>query len=242
MQKSGIHGLPFHPGRFTRIVYCDSFKSGNVEKEERSINREILPVCRSKEEAERYYDRISKVYDYLAGTFERKYAEMALQRLSIKKGETLLEIGFGPGHSLKRMAESVGDEGRVYGVDISSGMVEVARRRLAKAGLTDRVELYRGDAAVLPYNAGMFDAVFMSFTLELFDTPDIPDILEEIKRVLKPGGRIGVAAMSREDERSLLLRLYERAHMKWPDYVDCRPIYVEQSIVAAGYGIRHKEK
>ena len=202
----------------------------------------ILPVPRSKEQAKQFYDRISRVYDYLTGAFERKYAEMAVERLSVEEGETVLEIGFGPGHCLKRLARSVGKTGKAYGVDLSSGMLEVTRRRLDKAQLMDRVELYCGDAASLPYGDNTFDAAFMSFTLELFDTPEIPRLLEEVKRVLKPRGRIGVVSMSKESGESLLLRLYEWSHKKWPKYVDCRPIYVEQSLRNAGYEITKKEK
>jgi ubiquinone/menaquinone biosynthesis C-methylase UbiE len=212
-------------------------------KEEKRLKAPgILRVPRTKEEAKRFYDRISKVYDYLTGAFERKYAERAIERLSVEEGEAVLEIGFGSGRCLKRIAESVGKTGKVYGVDISSGMLEVTRRRLDKARLMDRVELYCGDAASLPYGDCTFDAVFMSFTLELFDTPDIPKLLGEVKRVLKPRGRIGIAGMSKENGESLLLRLYEWAHRRWPKYVDCRPIYVERFLRDAGYEIRKKEK
>jgi len=86
----------------------------------------ILPVLRTKKEAKRTYDRISRYYDYLAGPFERKYAEMALEHLSIGKGETVLEIGFGTGHCLKRIVESVGPKGITYGLDISTGMMEMS--------------------------------------------------------------------------------------------------------------------
>ncbi len=121
-------------------------------------------------------------------------------------------------------------------------MLEVSRRRLERAGLLDRVELQCGDAEKLPYEDSKFDAVFMSFTLELFDTPEIPKVLGEIKRVLRRDGRLGVVSMSREDGDSMLLRLYEWMHERFPRYIDCRPIYVEQSIESAGFRIRYRER
>ncbi len=207
-----------------------------------SQNHKVLRVDRSKAQAKKAYDKISRFYDYFAGVFEKKYRNRALELLDIKKGEIVLEIGFGTGHCLKKMAELVGEEGKVYGIDISSGMLDVSRQRLEKAGLLDMVELYCGDASKLPYEDNKFDAVFMSFTLELFDTPEIPKILNEIKRVLKPNGRLGVVSMSKKDGDSILLKLYEWMHKKFPQYVDCRPIYVEQSIREAGFEIKYKEK
>ena len=160
------------------------------------MDSKVSRVCRTQEEAKKLYDRISRFYDLFAFP-EGKYRDRVLELLSIKTGETVLEIGFGTGHALVKMAELVGEEGKVYAVDISSGMTEVSKRRLRKAGLLDRVELYCGDASKLPYEDNKFDAVFMSFTLELFDTPEIPKVLGEVKRVLKPGGRFGVVSMSK---------------------------------------------
>lgn len=213
-----------------------------MAQEEKSPGSAILPVRRSKAEAKQFYDRVSKLYGCVAGAFERKYAEMALERLSIQEGESVLEIGFGSGHCLNRIAQSVGNKGKAYGIDISSGMLQVTKRRLEKAQTIHRVELCCGDATKLPYDDNTFDAVFMSFTLELFDTPEIPKALEEIKRVLKPNGRLGVVSMSRSYGEPTMLRIYEWAHKKWPKYVDCRPIYVEGSLRDAGYNIQSKEK
>ena len=213
-----------------------------MNEKDTSKASDVLPVPRTKEEAKRLYDRISRVYDLFTWAFERKYANMALSHLSIKEGEAVLEIGFGTGHCLKRIAQSVGKSGKAYGIDISSGMLEVAKRRLEKTGLMDRVELFLGDAATLPYGDNTFDAVFMSFTLELFNTPEIPTVLIEIKRVLKPNGRLGVVSMSRENGQSAMLRLYEWVHRKWPKYVDCRPIYLEVSLREVGFNICKKEK
>ena len=213
-----------------------------MKQEGRSKASAILPVPRSKEEAKRFYDRISRFYSCLTAPFERKHAQRALELLSIKQGESVLEIGFGPGHCLQLIAEQAGPMGKACGIDISPGMLEVARRRLEKAGLFNRTELHCGDAATLPYRSNSFDAVFMSFTLELFDTPEIPPVLAEVKRVLKPGGRLGVVSISRENGESIPLRVYEWAHRKWPKYIDCRPIYVEGSLTDAGYEIGTREK
>jgi len=202
----------------------------------------VLRVTRTKAQSKESYDRMSPFYDYFAGPFEQKYRNLALKRLNITRGETVLEIGFGTGNCLKQIAEAVGDEGRVFGVDISSGMLATSKRRLEKAGLWNRVELTCDDAMKMPYTDNKFDAVFSSFTLELFDSPDIPQVLAEIRRVLRPNGRVGIISMSKEDGASPLLKLYEWLHQKLPQYVDCRPIYVEQSIKDAGFGIQHKER
>ena len=111
----------------------------------------------------------------------------------------------------------------------------------AKKGIADKVELMCGDALTMPYEKEKFDAVFMSFSLELFDTPEIPKVLGEIKRVLKPEGRLVVVSMSKDGKNTLMLKLYEWAHEKFPEYADCRPIYPEKFLSEAGFLIKHKE-
>ena len=86
----------------------------------------------------------------------------------------------------------MGDTGHVVGLDISPGMREVATERLAHAGLAGRVDLQVGDGSSLAFADDSFDAVFLSFTLELFDTPELGVVLGECRRVLRPGGRFGL--------------------------------------------------
>ncbi|MFC1870987.1 class I SAM-dependent methyltransferase [Chloroflexota bacterium] len=197
--------------------------------------KDISRVHRTKEEAKKFYDHISGSYDWLGGIFERRLAEKALNYLKIQNGETVLEIGFGTGYCLQRIAMLVGNSGKVYGIDISEGMAHRARERLNKASLLDRVELCRGDAAKLPFDDETFDAVFVSFTLELFDSPEISEVLGEVRRVLKPSGRLGVVSLSKTNVDSPPVRIYEWIHSKWPQYVDYRPIYLDKAVQKASY-------
>ena len=167
---------------------------------------------------------------------------MALDRLAVVEGETVLEIGFGTGQCLRQIAELVGPTGRVGGVDISPEMLEKTRKRLDGAGLENRAELYCGDATSLPFNEATFDAVFLSFTLEVLDTPEIPVALAEINKVLKPGGRLGIVDMSKENGKSVFVRVYEWLHKRCPRYVGSRPIYAGQCLIDAGYQIKSKER
>ncbi len=142
-----------------------------------------------------------------------------------------------PGHCLAILAKAAGHEGRVYGIDLSNEMLQRAQENVEKEGLGERVELVCGDAADLPYAPASMDAVFMSFVLELFDTPEIPKVLGECKRVLRRGGRIVVVGMSKEGPGGLLLRILEWTHRNLPHLVDCRPIFVRHALEASGFVI-----
>jgi ubiquinone/menaquinone biosynthesis C-methylase UbiE len=193
-------------------------------------------ITRTREQARGSYDFISGFYDLAIAPFETRYSEMALRELRVKKGETVLEIGTGTGRALASIAAMAGEGGRACGIDISPRMCAIARRRLEKAGL--KAELVCADAVSLPYPERTFDAVFSSFTLELFDTPDIGKVLGEALRVLKPGGRIVLISLSKESPEPILSRAYMLFHRLLPAVFDCRPIYVEKAVRDAGFTIK----
>ena len=99
--------------------------------------------------------------------------------------------------------------GQVHGVDLSWGMMAVARRRVQSAALRN-VTLTIGDARVLCFRSSVFDAVFMSFTLELFEEA-IPNVLAEVRRVLRVGGRVGIVAMADSGQTNAMIDLYRMA-------------------------------
>ena len=195
-------------------------------------------ILRVKGDIKATYAKLSKIYAAFEGRFERKLGERGLELLDIREGEAVLEIGFGTGCSSVEIARSVGERGKAYGIDVTPEMVALAKERMEKEGLSERVELYEGDAREMPYENNQFDAVYMAATLELFDTPDIPKVLTEIKKVLKPTGRLGIISIPKEGhEDTRILRFYEWIHRTFPKYASCRPIYVEDSIRDAGFKI-----
>jgi len=116
-------------------------------------------------------------------------------------------------------------------------MLESSQKLVREKGLDGRVELVCGDALQMPYDSGTIDGVFTAFTLELFDTPEIPQVLAECRRILKPGGRLVVISMSRVDPGGLMTEIFEWTHRHFPNYLDCRPILTRRAVEDAGFRI-----
>jgi demethylmenaquinone methyltransferase/2-methoxy-6-polyprenyl-1,4-benzoquinol methylase len=210
----------------------------NNQKQDHSV----LRVLRTRDEARAFYNKIARVYDFLSESTEEPMRKFGLDQLDVRDGERVLEIGFGTGTSLVELARMVGPHGKVLGVDIADQMLDVARQKLREKLLEDRVELICGDATTLPYLSDSVDAIFTSFTLELFDTPEIPVVLAECKRVLRPGARLVVVSMSKEGENGAIVHMFEWTHKHFPNFLDCRPIFVQRAVQAAGFQIESAER
>ncbi len=198
---------------------------------------DVLRVLQSKSETKAYYNKIAKYYDLLAEHSEQPMRDKGLQMLAAQSGEHILEIGFGTGHCLVEIAQAVEPGGKAYGIDISEAMLERSRELIDKAGLTDRVEMTCGDVEHLPQPDNTLDGIFTSFTLELIDTPDLPKVLSECRRVLKPGGRLVVVALSKVGKAGLVMKAYEWSHKHFPNLMDCRPIYAGRALEAANFHV-----
>ena len=115
----------------------------------------------------------------------------------IKAGITsglALELGPGPGYlGLEWLKKTTGTY--LKGLDISENMIEIATQNAREYGFRDRVEYVRGDACEMPFEDAFFDAVFSNGSLHEWARPD--EIINEIGRVLKPGGRYCITDMKR---------------------------------------------
>jgi demethylmenaquinone methyltransferase/2-methoxy-6-polyprenyl-1,4-benzoquinol methylase len=207
------------------------------QREPGETQDDLLRVCRTKRETRAFYNAIAGVYDTLVNRTEAPVRQEGLDMLGVSRGERVLEIGFGTGRTLARLADAVGLEGHVHGVDLSDNMVRLTRDLLRKHDVFERAGLTCADAEHLPLASACVDAMFMSFVLELFDTPAIPAVLSECRRALRANGRIAVVAVSKQEREGLVLRVFEWTHRHFPNLVDCRPIYARRALETAGFRI-----
>lgn len=207
---------------------------GGRDKTKARDGGEILRVFQTRKETRAFYDRISRFYDLMAERSERPLRSAGMKKLVPAPGERILEIGCGTGHCLAALSAAVAPCGRVLGIDLSTEMLKTSRAYLLRKGRSGPVDLVCTDAVRLPFPDSIVDAVLMSFTLELFDTPDIPQLLGECLRILRPGGRIVVVGMSKEGKAGLR-RAFEWTHRHFPKILDCRPIFVRRALEVAGF-------
>ncbi len=132
---------------------------------------------------------------------ERRYTGLAEQECCLscggaidlsqpQSGETCVDLGCGKGTDLIRLREAVGDQGSVYGIDISDGMLAKARKNIEKFGYTN-VHLVRSELEKLQLESGVANLVISNCTIN--HASNKRAVWSEIKRVLKKGGRFVVS-------------------------------------------------
>lgn len=111
-----------------------------------------------------------------------------LKLVNVQDGWTMLDVGCGGGFTIRRLLKRSKDA-QVYGIDISEESVTKARQVNAEV-LDKQVYVTQGSAEQLPYNDEMFDLVTAVETVYFW--PNLPDCLQEVRRVLKPGGKFAI--------------------------------------------------
>lgn len=112
----------------------------------------------------------------------RDLLDSCVDAVAARPGERVVDVGFGGGYALDRLAPLVRPE-RAVGVEVSDAMIAVVRERAGGSH-----DLHRADAAALPFPDGSFDAVLCVNTIYFWPEPD--RVLREMHRVLRPGGRL----------------------------------------------------
>jgi len=144
----------------------------------------------SKEERVHHvFEKISDQYDTMNSVISfqlhKKWRADTMKKMSVKQGDKALDVCCGTADWTIALAEAVGEEGKVCGLDFSKNMLKVGEEKVEKQGLTN-VELIHGNAMELPYEDNSFDYVTIGFGLR--NVPDYLTVLKEMNRVLKPGG------------------------------------------------------
>jgi len=129
------------------------------------------------------YGKLASVYDWTFGPTLHPGRLRAIQRMGLRPGDHILEVGVGTGIN----ASLYPRECTVTGVDFSSSMLEKARDRIARKGMTN-VRLLEMDAAALKFADDSFDVVYASYVISV--VPDPVQVAAEMRRVCRPGGRI----------------------------------------------------
>ena len=141
----------------------------------------------------RMFDRVASHYDTLNGVMtaglHHRWRERAADRAGLGPGESALDVCCGTGDLAFELAGRVAPGGRVVGCDFSEPMLDLARDKAAARG-AEGVRFEWADALELPYDGERFDAVTVGFGVR--NVEDLPAALRELRRVLRPGGRLGV--------------------------------------------------
>ena len=132
---------------------------------------------------ERVYEKLSKVYDLIFGPTLHPGRLVAIERMGIKPGDRILEVGVGTGINTSLYPRKC----HMTGVDLSRSMLEKARERVAREGLRN-VRLLEMDAQNLTFADGSFDIVYAPYLVSV--VPDPVQVAREMRRVCRPGGKI----------------------------------------------------
>ena len=148
------------------------------------------------------YEKLASVYDVIFGPTLHPGRLVAIERMAIKPGDRVLEVGVGTGINTSLYPSGC----HVTGIDLSSSMLEKARERVAREGLTN-VRLMEMDAANMTFADDGFDIVYAPYLVSV--VPDPVQVVREMRRVCRPGGRIIILNHFRSANR--VLSYMERA-------------------------------
>lgn len=162
-----------------------------------------------REQVEHMFDTISPKYDLLNRLFslgiDQGWRRKVIRYVAKEPVERLLDVATGTADLAILAAKKVK---HVTGVDISEGMLEIGRKKVAERKLGDRITLQHADSAALPFPDASFDAITVAYGVRNFE--DLERGIREMVRVLKPNGRLFVLEFSKPQKTPMkqLFRFY----------------------------------
>lgn len=149
-----------------------------------------------KEQVAQMFDNISARYDFLnhllSMGIDKGWRRKVVKIVRQSNPSVILDIATGTGDLAIALSKIEGTQ--ITGCDISAGMLKVGEEKVAKKGLSNRIKLQLGDSENLPFEDNSFDAITVAFGVRNFE--NLEKGLEEIYRVVKPGGRVVVLEFS----------------------------------------------
>lgn len=150
-----------------------------------------------KEQVAEMFDNISEKYDFLNHFFsmgiDKRWRKKAIKSLVDISPKRILDVATGTGDFAIEALKLSPD--KIVGIDISEGMLEVGRKKIKERRLEENIEFKKADSEALPFSDNQFDAVTVGFGVRNFQ--NLQRGLDEIYRVLKPGGKLVVLEFSK---------------------------------------------
>ncbi|HUH35980.1 MAG TPA: bifunctional demethylmenaquinone methyltransferase/2-methoxy-6-polyprenyl-1,4-benzoquinol methylase UbiE [Moheibacter sp.] len=152
-----------------------------------------------KEQVEQMFDNISEKYDLLnrilSMGIDVQWRKKVVKSVQRSKPQRILDIATGTGDLAIQMAKAT--DAKITGFDLSAGMLEVGKKKIAKENLSERIEMIQGDAEKMPFDNDVFDVITVAFGVRNFEHLNVG--LAEIHRVLKPGGKFIILEFSQPE-------------------------------------------
>ncbi|MCK6547139.1 methyltransferase domain-containing protein [Myxococcota bacterium] len=195
------------------------------------MNAPVLPAHIPQHEIPGVYARIAPIYDVWAHLTERKARDACLTAAAVRDGEHVLEVAVGTGLAFRELVRR-NPSGRTVGIDLTEAMLERARSKVA--GLPGDHALCVGDATNLDLPDASFDVVVNNYMFDLLPEERFDHVVAELRRVLRPGGRVVLVNMTRGE--SVHTRLWEQVYRLSPALLGgCRGVELAPVVSRAGF-------
>ena len=178
------------------------------------------------------YSRVAGLYDLWARLTESNARDRCLELAAIEDGEDVLEVAVGTGLAFERIL-NVNPTGWNEGIDLTEAMLERARKKAAQSG-TDNYHLELGDAYDLDFPKDSFDVLINNYMFDLIPQQDFHLVLQEFRRVLRPGGRLAMVNMAMGER--WYNGIWERVYRINPALIGgCRGVSLLEELAACGF-------